>query len=127
MKTIIMCLAILGIGSNIYASDKHNNQSILSSNVIVENKIQVFDTTLLTPHNQYFKVVPQNHVIQTLRIEREITPKEFLIQRIEVPQDYYNERYVVPQRQTVVVEQVIEEKLEVKSCVERYRSYCKRG
>lgn len=63
-----------------------NPPHVAQSNTRVERKIQLFDTTIITPHNQYFTAYSTDNIIQTVKIERIITPKEFLIQRIEVPQ-----------------------------------------
>lgn len=104
----------------------NNYNSALLSKVIVQNKIQVFDTQLLTPHKQFFRVIPQDPYIEQIVIERIITPKEYIYQEQVVGNEELIQRYVAPERQTVIVEQEVEKQYYAApvQCIQKFRSYC---
>jgi hypothetical protein len=81
--------------------------------VIQETVIPLYDTLVITPHNQFFKTVPDPQITQIIKIERLIEPQNYLVQRLE---------YAI--NDAVVVEKSVVPYIQRQS-INKYRQYCR--
>lgn len=108
ITAILLCTQTAMAGGYSTYRSYHKNKAI----VVEETVIPLYDTIIVTPHNQFFKVFPDPHISQILKIERLIEPQNFLVQRLEYP---INDPIVVEKQVVPYIQ---------RSTVHRYKRHC---
>lgn len=121
-------MLMLGIGSVSYAGGWEHYNSHLNHNrstatysthenvvekIIIEKEIPLYDTTVVTTHNNFIKILPQP-IVQLLKIERTINPQKYLVERAEYNLEPIQiERVVLPDN--IIIKQIQRIKNECRS------------
>ena len=110
---LVMFVGLLACATGASASGYNAYHGYVNKVVVQETLIPLYDTYVVTPHNQFFKTVADPQITQIVKIERLIEPQNYLLQRLEYPvsDPIIYQQQVVPyvQRQTL----------------HNYRNYCR--